>query len=100
LAHNIEFELGTLLEIKEPKKYKVILLNDDYSTIDFVMDILQKIFKKSSSEAEKITLDIHHNEKAVCGVYSHEIAQTKVVQVKINARKARFPLKAILEEEE
>jgi ATP-dependent Clp protease adaptor protein ClpS len=99
LAHDIDFELDTQLEIKEPNKYKVILLNDDYSTIEFVVEVLIKIFKKSQTEATKITLDIHNSKKAICGIYSYEIAQTKVAQVKASARQAQYPLKAILEEE-
>jgi ATP-dependent Clp protease adaptor protein ClpS len=96
---NIQYELDEAIELQEPKKYKVILLNDDYSTMEFVVEILIKIFRKSTQEANEIMLTIHNNGKAVCGIYTYEIAQTKVMQVKVNARKAQFPLKAILEEE-
>ena len=94
-----EYELDEELDLEEPKKYKVLLLNDDFSTMDFVIEILTKIFRKSLSEAEKIMLDIHNSGRAICGVYTHEIAYTKVAQVKTMARKANFPLKAIAEEE-
>jgi ATP-dependent Clp protease adaptor protein ClpS len=94
-----EYELDEELDLKEPKQYKVLLLNDDFSTMDFVIEVLVKIFHKSLSESEKIMLDIHNNSKAVCGVYTHEIAFTKVVQVITMARKAGFPLKAIAQEE-
>ena len=94
-----EYELDEELDLKEPKKYKVLLLNDDFSTMDFVIEVLVKIFHKSLSESEKIMLDIHNNGKAICGVYTNEIAFTKVAQVKTMARKAKFPLKAIAEEE-
>ncbi len=94
-----EHELDNELEIEEPKKYNVLLLNDDFSTMDFVIEILVKVFRKSIDESEKIMLDIHNNGKAICGVYTHEIAFTKVAQVKTMARKQSFPLKAIAEEE-
>lgn len=99
MANNIEYDLEEQIEVQEPKKYKVLLLNDDYSTMDFVIDILTTIFKKNEKEATDIMLNIHNNNKAVCGIYTYEIAATKVAQVKANARKAQFPLKAILEEE-
>jgi len=94
-----QHELDDELELEEPKKYKVLLLNDDFSTMDFVIEILVNVFRKSVEESEKIMFDIHNNGKAVCGVYTHEIAFTKVGQVKTMARKANFPLKAIAEEE-
>ena len=94
-----EYEVDGELDLEEPKKYKVLLLNDDFSTMDFVIEILTKIFRKSLDEAQKIMLNIHNNGRAVCGVYTHEIAYTKVAQVKTMARKANFPLKAIAEEE-
>ena len=96
---NYEYELDEELDLEEPKKYKVLLLNDDFSTMDFVIEILVKVFRKSIDESEKIMLDIHNNGKAICGIYTHEIAFTKVSQVKTMARKANFPLKAIAEEE-
>ena len=99
MANEFEIEISDDLEIKEPNKYKVLLLNDDYSTMDFVIDILVKIFKKSADEATVIMLNIHNNGKDICGVYTHEIALTKVMQVKNLARQKGFPLKAIMEEE-
>lgn len=99
MAYDFEHELDDDVEIVEPKKYKVFLLNDDYSTMDFVIDILTTVFRKSIDEATKIMLNIHNNGKEVCGIYTHEIASTKVAQVKIKARKSGFPLKAVMEEE-
>jgi len=99
VANEFEIEVNDDLEIEEPKKYKVLLLNDDYSTMDFVIEILVKIFRKSTDEATVIMLNIHNNGKDVCGVYTHEIASTKVTQVKNLARQKGFPLKAIMEEE-
>lgn len=94
-----QYDLEEQLDIEEPKKYKVLLLNDDYSTMDFVIEVLMNIFRKTLSESEKIMLDVHNNGSAVCGVYTHEIAQTKVSQVKTMARAANFPLKAKAVEE-
>jgi len=99
LANKIEYDLNVELEIEEPKKYKVLLLNDDFSTMEFVIDILMKIFRKSQNESADIMLNVHNNGKAVCGLFSHEIASTKVAQVAHNAKKAGYPLKAIMEEE-
>lgn len=99
MATKIEYGTDTDIELQEPKKYKVILLNDNYSTVEFVIQILMQIFKKNLDEATAITMNIHENGRGVCGIYTYEIAQTKVAQVRANARKAEFPLKAILEEE-
>ncbi|MDD2699327.1 MAG: ATP-dependent Clp protease adaptor ClpS [Arcobacteraceae bacterium] len=99
MATKIEYGTDTEIEIEEPKKYKVILLNDNYSTVDFVIQVLMQIFKKNLEEATTITMNIHEQGKGICGVYTYEIAQTKVAQVRTNARKAEFPLKAIIEEE-
>ena len=99
MATKIEYEIDTDIELQEPKKYKVILLNDNYSTVEFVIQILMQIFKKNLDEATAITMNIHENGRGVCGIYTYEIAQTKVAQVRANARKAEFPLKAIVEEE-
>jgi len=94
-----KYEVENDLELEEPKKYKVLLLNDDFSTMEFVIEILTKVFRKSLEESETIMLDVHNNGKAICGIYTKEIALTKVAQVKTMARKAKFPLKAIAQEE-
>jgi len=94
-----EYKLDNELDLEEPKKYKVLLLNDDFSTMAFVIEVLTKVFRKSLNEAETIMLNVHNNGKGLCGVYTKEIAYTKVAQVKTMARKANFPLKAIAQEE-
>ncbi len=99
MATQFEFELESDLELEKPKKYKVFLLNDDYTTMDFVVDILMRIFHKSYEEAERIMLEIHKKERGLCGVYTYEIAETKVAQVHKRARENGFPLKAYMEEE-
>jgi ATP-dependent Clp protease adaptor protein ClpS len=94
-----EYELDENLDLQEPKKYKVLLLNDDFSTMDFVIDVLMGIFHKTYEESEKIMLEVHNQGKGVCGIYTHEIALTKTSQVKTKARASGYPLKAIVEEE-
>lgn len=99
MSNEIEIELNDDLDLEEPKKYNVFLLNDDYSTMDFVIDVLVRVFRKSIDEASVIMLNIHNNGKDLCGTYTHEIAYTKVGQVKNMAREQGFPLKAVMEEE-
>ena len=99
MSNDIEIELEDELELEEPKKYKVFLLNDDYSTMDFVIDVLVKVFRKTVDESSVIMLNIHNNGREICGLYTHEIAATKVAQVKTLSREKGFPLKAVMEEE-
>ena len=99
MSNEIEIELDDDIDLQEPKKYKVFLLNDDFSTMDFVIDVLVRVFRKSVDEASIIMLNIHHKGKELCGTYTYEIAATKVAQVKSMAREKGFPLKAIMEEE-
>ncbi len=99
MAINTEFELIDEISLKYPKKYKVFILNDDYTSMDFVVDILMNIFHKNYQEAENIMLEVHKNGKGLCGVYTHEIAETKVMQVIKKAQEHNFPLKATMEEE-
>jgi len=94
----IEFETKHEIELQEPPRYKVLLLNDNYSTMEFVVEVLIKVFHKSIIESEKIMLDVHRNGKGVCGIYSHEIAHMKVYEVKTMARNSGFPLLATMEE--
>ncbi len=99
MATKKELDLHDELATAEPKLYKVLLLNDDYSSMEFVVDILMTIFHKTYAEAEKIMIQIHKSDKGLCGVYTYEVAETKVAQVSKIAREQGFPLKAIMEEE-
>lgn len=94
-----EEELEIALELQEPKMFKVLLHNDDYTSMDFVVEILISIFHKTHAQAEQIMLQIHEKDKAICGVYSFEIAQTKAQQVKQRAKENEFPLLATIEED-
>jgi ATP-dependent Clp protease adaptor protein ClpS len=84
--------------IKEPSMFKVILLNDDYTTMEFVIEILMLVFAKSIEAAMEIMLNIHHQGSGLCGVYPLEIAETKVETVHSLARERGFPLRCALEE--
>lgn len=99
MASDTDIELKEEVKIKHPKKYKVYILNDDYTTMDFVVDILMGIFHKTYEEAEAIMLEVHKSERGLCGIYTYEIAQTKVMQVTKKAKDSGFPLKAVMEEE-
>jgi ATP-dependent Clp protease adaptor protein ClpS len=86
-------------EVEEPPMYKVMLLNDDYTTMEFVVEVLVYVFKKSPEEATRIMLNVHRIGVGVCGIYSYEVAETKVNMVDTLARENGFPLKCIMERE-
>jgi ATP-dependent Clp protease adaptor protein ClpS len=83
---------------KEPRLYRVILHNDDYTTMDFVVSVIVTVFHKPAAEATKIMLDVHRKGRGVVGVYTYDIASTKVSQVHAMARQSEFPLRASCEE--
>jgi ATP-dependent Clp protease adaptor protein ClpS len=85
-------------ELREPKMYRVILHNDHYTTMEFVVEILVKIFRKPAPEASQIMLDVHRRGSGHCGVYSRDIARTKVSQVHALAREHEHPLRCSYEE--
>ncbi len=93
-------EVEVEIELHEPEMYRVILHNDDYTSMDFVVEILMKIFKKNLQESETIMINIHEKGSAVCGIYTFEIAQTKAEQVKQLAKQNEFPLLATIERDE
>lgn len=84
-------------EVREPARYRVLLHNDHYTSMEFVVGILRSIFRKSLEDATAIMLDVHQNGVGQCGVYTREVAETKVSQVHKAARQAGFPLKCSLE---
>jgi ATP-dependent Clp protease adaptor protein ClpS len=85
-------------KLKEPEEYRVILLNDHYTTMDFVVEVLMVIFYKTASEANRIMLDVHKKGKGIVGVYPWDIAATKAEQVHMAARDYEFPLRCIVEQ--
>ncbi|MEX0922941.1 MAG: ATP-dependent Clp protease adapter ClpS [Rhodovibrionaceae bacterium] len=84
---------------KKPSLYKVLMLNDDYTPMEFVVHVLQRFFGKSHDEAMQIMLHVHQRGVGICGVYTYEIAETKVTQVVDYARKHQHPLQCTLEKE-
>lgn len=95
-------EDGVLTEsekrLKAPPLYKVLLHNDDYTTMEFVVQVLQSVFHRSAADATQIMLHIHRTGIGVAGVYTHEIAETKVTLVEQLAREREFPLMCTMEE--
>lgn len=79
-------------ELEEPRQYEVLLLNDDYTTMDFVVEVLRRFFRKSASQAERLTREVHQRGCAVVAIYPREIAETKVEQVVSYAREHEHPL--------
>ena len=86
-------------KIQEPKRWKVVLLNDDTTPMDFVVGILTEIFKHTQETAKEITLEIHNNGSGIAGIYSFEIAEAKAVEATQLARSNGFPLQIKMEEE-
>jgi ATP-dependent Clp protease adaptor protein ClpS len=84
---------------KRPSLYKVLLLNDDYTPMEFVVHVLEKYFSKGREEATRIMLHVHHKGVGICGVYTYEVAETKVTQVMDFARQHGHPLQCTMEKE-
>lgn len=80
-----------------PPMYQVVLLNDDYTPMEFVVKVLQKFFGKNSEDATRIMLQVHHEGRAVCGVYPRDLAATRIAQVSQYARACQHPLQCIME---
>ena len=85
--------------LQEPPLYRVLLHNDDYTTMDFVVMILQTVFHKNTEEATRIMLNVHHQGIGIAGIYTREIAETKVEIVHKMAKQHQFPLRCSLEKE-
>lgn len=86
------------LKLKPPTMYKVVLLNDDFTPMDFVVIVVQRYFNKDRATALQIMLKVHHEGRGICGVYTRDIAATKVKQVATHARQAGYPLQCVMEE--
>lgn len=84
---------------KKPSMYKVLMLNDDYTPMEFVVHVLERFFSKSREEATRIMLHVHQKGVGICGVFTYEVAETKVTQVMDLARKHQHPLQCTLEKE-
>lgn len=85
-------------KVRRPPLYKVILINDDYTPMDFVVEVLQKFFRMDRNQATQIMLHVHTRGRGICGVFTYEIAETKVAQVNEYSRQQQHPLLCTLEE--
>ncbi|MBT8339559.1 MAG: ATP-dependent Clp protease adapter ClpS [Desulfatitalea sp.] len=94
-----DIDTRTRQNVNEPSMYKVLLHNDDYTTMEFVVHVLIKVFHKSVEAATRIMLNVHKRGVGLCGVYSYEIAETKVQAVMLLARQNGHPLKCTMERE-
>lgn len=90
-------QVERIVEPKEPEEYRVLLLNDDFTTMEFVVSVLMTIFHKSLQEANKIMIDVHRKGRGIVGDYSYDIAATKINQVHLLARQMGFPLRCTME---
>ena len=86
-------------QTKEPSLYRVLLLNDDYTSMDFVIHVLERVFHKSPAEATQIMLNVHKKGAGICGVYTREVAETKIVTVHEMAARKKYPLRCTMERE-
>ena len=84
---------------KRPSMYKVLLLNDDYTPMEFVVEVLRRIFHKGQEDATRIMLHVHQHGVGVCGVFTYEVAETKVAQVMDSASRAQHPLQCTMEKD-
>ena len=84
-------------EIKEPRLYKVLLHNDDYTSMEFVIAILESVFHKTLNDATRIMLNVHHEGVGIAGIYTREICETKISVVHLLAKKNEFPLRCSME---
>lgn len=89
---------GTEKKTETPSLFKVLMHNDDYTSMEFVVEVLREVFHKSSTEAEKIMLTIHFQGVGYCGTFPYAIAESKVDRARLKARKAGFPLRCSVEE--
>lgn len=99
MKEQINIQEKNKIILKNPNMYKVLLHNDDYTTMEFVVFILVSIFRKNDEEATKIMLDVHKKGIGIAGVYTYDIAMTKIKQVEILSEQEGFPLKLTIEEE-
>nr|WP_043902705.1 ATP-dependent Clp protease adaptor ClpS [Helicobacter cetorum] len=97
-AHKVSADTSVLYEMPTPKMSQVLMLNDHYTTMDFVVSMLREFFDKPLEEAQTIMLSIHHEGEGVCGVYPYDIAEYKAQCVRDRARALNFPLQLVVEE--
>lgn len=94
---DLDGELKERVELQTPKMYRVIMLNDDYTTMDFVIHVLMDVFHMPENTAVEVMIDVHKKGKGVCGTYTREVAQTKTNKVHRMAKEASYPLRCTME---
>lgn len=87
-------------DLREPRRYKVTIYNDDFTPMDFVVKVLKEVFFKSTNDAEQLMLKVHHSDKAVVGIYTYDIAVSKVQKARQMARESGYPLRLSYEPED
>ena len=99
IGHEFDSDILTedRIDVKQPKSYHVVLYNDDYTTMEFVVYVLETIFHHPRPVAEKIMFDVHQKGKGVAGTYTRDIAETKALQTRTLAQEHNFPLKCVAE---
>jgi ATP-dependent Clp protease adaptor protein ClpS len=97
-SEDIHIQEQEAVRVAPPPLFRVLMHNDDYTTMEFVVDVLEGVFHKSPPDAHRIMLSIHTEGMGVCGTFPHEIAETKIARVHRKARQAGFPLRCSLEE--
>jgi len=97
-SYQASYEVVEDIDVQEPRFFSVVLLNDDFTPMDFVVWVLQDIFHKSYEESQALMMKIHTQGKGYCGVFTYEVAETKVMQVRQAADRHSHPLSCILEE--
>lgn len=99
MATSTKQDTRTAINVKEPSRYKVIVHNDDVTPMDFVVNMLTKIFNHTADTANKLMLTIHHDDSAVAGTYTYEVAEQKAIDATLSAREHGYPLLIKVEED-
>jgi ATP-dependent Clp protease adaptor protein ClpS len=97
MGSSLNYATRRKIRLKEPGAYQVVLLNDDVTTMDFVVEVLMAVFNKTEREAERIMLAVHETGRGVAGVYSLDVARTKEAEVRKRSKENGFPLKCVIE---
>ena len=99
VSRDLEQDQEVITKVKPPSQFKVILLNDDFTTMEFVIYVLQKFFHKTYEDAFQVMTEVHEKGSGLCGIYSYDIARTKADQVQQEAQNKNYPLKCIIEKD-
>lgn len=98
MSYETKTDVNTEIVLEQPRMYSVVMLNDDYTTMEFVVEVLMKVFHKSSVEASHIMMEVHNNGQSVVGTYTYDIAITKKIRTEQMAKEKGYPLKLTIDE--